>query len=95
MTDINLNTIVSKKSGILSSVVDEETVLLCIENSKYYGIDPVGTSIWNLLDKPQSIEEVIISIRTEYNVPADQCEKDVIHFINHLLDKKLVQTQSE
>ncbi len=94
MTDINLKDIVLKKDNILSSVVDDETVLLCIENSKYYGIDPVGTSIWKLLDTPRSIEQIIVTMQELYEVSAEQCKADVIHFINHLIEKNLVQLQS-
>lgn len=94
MMGINVKDIVLRKDNILSSVVDDETVLLCIENSKYYGIDPVGTSIWNLLDEPRSIELIIITMQELYDVSAEQCRTDVLRFINHLVEKNLVKLQS-
>ncbi len=88
------NTLV-RISDILSASIDSETILLHIENSKYYGMDTVGSRIWELLENPIKLETVIKILIEEYDVSLELCEQDVYSFITHLLKEKLVQIIDE
>lgn len=85
-----LSTVVVKKSELLESSVDDETILLSISNSKYYGLDPVAGRIWSLLEEKISIDDIIKVLMIEYDVTRKDCEKDVISFVNSLADEKLI-----
>jgi len=95
MSLLDLQTIVEKNEDILSSPVDEETVLLSIEDSSYYGIDPVGTSIWNLLDSPRSVKEIVTALLAVYDVDEEKCKSDVLSFLKILIKKNIIQLHSD
>lgn len=95
MSELNLNTIVCRHKDILSSSIDEETILLSIENSKYYGIDPVGSTIWQIMETSISLESIITTLQSQYNVPQTQCQDDVFQFIESLLKKNLITASNE
>ena len=95
MSELNLNTVVCRHKDILSSSIDEETILLSIENSKYYGIDPVGSTIWQIMETPISLENIIITLQSQYNVPQMQCHDDVFQFVESLLKKNLITASNE
>jgi hypothetical protein len=82
---------IQKNRGIISSPMDNETVMMSIEKGKYYGIDSIGTRIWELLDQPLSIDELCEILPAEYDVEPDQCRADVTGFVEKMLEKELVR----
>jgi hypothetical protein len=77
-------------SSVVSAELDGEMVLLDIESGIYFGIDPVGTIIWNKLSEGADVEVIISSILSEYDIDADTVRADVATFIETLRDKNLI-----
>ena len=46
---MNLNQTVTRSPEVISQEVSGETVLLDLESESYYGLDAVGTRIWQLI----------------------------------------------
>ena len=88
--DLKLSTVVVKNKELLETTVDDETILLSIAHSKYYGMDPVASRIWSLLQEPVSIKEIIATLLTEFDVSEDECEKDVFEFLENLVEEKML-----
>jgi hypothetical protein len=78
-------------NDIISSAIDSETILLHLENSKYYGMDAVGSRIWEILEKPIKLEAIINMLIEEYEVSKEQCEQDVYAYLAQLLEEGLIQ----
>ena len=91
MTKITINSIVVVADEVVSCDLDGEAAILDIKDGIYYGLDPVGAKIWNLIQKPMVLEEVIKIILNEYEVDKDQCTNDVFELIEELLDNRLVK----
>jgi len=87
---IDINTRLTKNRAIVSNKMDNETVMMSIENGEYYGINPIGSRIWELLDRPAAIADLCESLMEEYDVSAEDCRRDVAEFIGKLLDKDLI-----
>lgn len=87
---INKNTLIERKSDLVSSDMDGETVMMSIENNKYYGLNPVGSRIWELISQPISFESLITALTKEFKVNTGDCEKDVSDFLLKLKEKDLV-----
>ena len=47
---IDLEATVARNDDIIFSDMGEETVMMSIDKGEYYGLDPVGRRIWELLD---------------------------------------------
>ena len=93
--DLKLSTIVVKNKELLETTVDDETILLSIASSKYYGMDPVASRIWSLLQEPISIKEIIAILLTEFDVSEDKCKKDVFEFLENLVEEKMLDFPNE
>jgi hypothetical protein len=89
--DIKPETVLHRKRNLLSNTIDSEIVLLSIENNEYYGMDKVGSRIWELLAIPISFNDLIFKLMEEYEVSEDQCKADTIEFINQLTQRKLIK----
>ena len=87
---IELNSIVTQAKSLVSSDMDGETVMMSIENGKYYGMDPIGSRIWKLIEKPQSPSVLCEILLNEYNIDQEICQQHVLEFLNKLSDQGLV-----
>ena len=87
-----MNTIWQVSKKVLSSKIDEEVILMSIEADSYFGIDPVGSRIWELLSKqPATINELVQILVEEYEVDEQTCRKDVQAFIDDMCARKLIE----
>ncbi|MGQ4665903.1 lasso peptide biosynthesis PqqD family chaperone [Metabacillus halosaccharovorans] len=82
--------IVRQGEGNIVSDMGGETVMLSIENSKYYNLGEIGGVIWELLKDPISISNLIDRLLTEYDVEQQDCEEQVMDFIKLLKNEGLL-----
>ena len=73
---INEKAIISKDNG--------ELVILNMENGKFYGVDDLGTEIWELLQKGKSCDQITQQLHKNYNEPIENIKRDLQMFINNL-----------
>ena len=90
--EITPETILQRKGDLLFNEIDGEVVMLSIENSEYYGMDKVGSRIWELLEQPLIFKELVAKLMDEYEVSELQCTEDTLAFIRKLTEKKIIIT---
>jgi len=78
---------------VLSQEVSGETVLLDLQNESYFGLDEVGTRIWQLLQENGDIESMLKTILEEYDVEEEQLLKDVNELVEKLIEAGLVSIE--
>ncbi len=69
-----------------------EAAILNLQSGTYYGLDPVGATIWNLLQTPKTLAELRDAIRAEYDVDSTRCERDLQDLLDKLAAQHLIQT---
>ncbi|MEA1953786.1 MAG: PqqD family peptide modification chaperone [Campylobacterota bacterium] len=88
---MDLNKKVTFADTIFAQEVDGEMVLLDMNSENYFGLDAVGTSIWQAMEKNRSLKEVLDVLLEEYDVEYDVLEKDLLLFVDKLLDNQLIE----
>lgn len=88
---ISLNNIISQCEGNIVSNMGEEKVMLSVQNGKYYNLGEIGGEIWDLIESPKSVNEVISSLINVYDVSQAECEEQVLAFLEHLNNEKLIE----
>jgi hypothetical protein len=76
---------------VMARQVGEETVILHLESGTYYGLDPVGARIWQLLVEGNSLAEICGVMVEEYDVEREQLERDILDLAGELSAKALVR----
>ncbi len=79
---------------VLGSSIDSEVVLFDDEKGTYFGLNPIGSRIWELLDTPKRLGELIVALTERYDVSVSQCEAEVVAFLQHLQGKGLLEVSS-
>lgn len=87
---MELSTIIARGEDYVFNEVDGELVMMNIETGSYASMNETGKSIWELLEEPKSIESVLTSLTEEYDISFEAAEKDVLPFIEQLLQQKIV-----
>ncbi|WP_020599408.1 PqqD family protein [Spirosoma panaciterrae] len=77
----------------ISSELAGETVILNHAAGMYYGLNEVGTFVWELLKQsPMSFEELKEQVMTNFEVDESTCTDDLQQLLNDLVHEKLVET---
>ena len=75
---------------MMAREVGDETVILDLANGTYYGLDPVGARIWQLMAAGQTLVQVCEVMLAEYEVTREDIERDVPALVQSLLERQLV-----
>jgi hypothetical protein len=75
---------------MVHSSIDGEVVMMSVDKGEYYGLNAMGSRIWELLEKPHSVEELCRELMMSFEVDQDTCLAEVSHFLGEIADQKLV-----
>jgi len=84
---------VSASPNQVSGVLNGETVLLSSTTNLYYGLDPVGSRIWELIQEPKRISTISTQLASEFDVDPILCERDTRELILKLVEADLVKLE--
>ena len=79
----------------ISSDLAGEAIILELKAGMYYGLDPVGTRIWKLIQEPRSIGSLRDTLLAEYEIDHQRCERDLMSLLKELEANKLIRIQNE
>lgn len=87
---IGMNSIVMHNQEIIHSGMDQETVMVNLERGQYYGLNPAGSAIWAQLAHPLPVADLCRRLQNEYNVPEEQCQREVLAYLQELYEEGLI-----
>ncbi len=71
--------------------VADELVILSLESEEYFGLDPVGTRIWQLLATEATLQDVLDAMLDEYDVDEATLAGDVETLVSELTSRRLIE----
>jgi hypothetical protein len=78
-------------ADVVHKKVADETVLLDLDAGVYFGLDPVGTRVWEILAGQGDLRLVVETMVREYDAAPDDIARDVLDLIQRLAEKGLVE----
>ena len=90
---MNLNQTVSPSADVISQEVSGETVLLDLASEHYYGLDEVGTRIWQLIGKQADLEDIYHTLLAEYDVSEERLKQDLENLLTEISGLGLVRLE--
>lgn len=89
MTDLSQETIVGRGSEHVETRAGDQTLMMSVEQGKYFSVDQTANRIWDLIETPRSVAEIIKTLTDEYDVSTDDCEAQVKAFLGELISNGL------
>jgi hypothetical protein len=89
-----------RSQSVVSRRVAGETLIVPVRGkvgdlASIYSFNQTGSLIWQSLESPKSISELISIIEQEYEIEHGQAERDVTQFLNDMLAADLVAPRQE
>ena|ERR1700739_981615 len=81
-------------SNILIRFLDQESVLLNLNTERYFGLDSVGTRMWQLATSAPTIDAAYFQLIEEFDVDPDTLRSNFSELLDHLVENGLLATQS-
>lgn len=91
MTPLSLETPLQRHPDLIAVDMDGDTVMMSIERGDYFGIcGAVGPRVWDLLENPVTLADIVATLCAEYRVDAATCEADMRLFLQQLRELDLI-----
>lgn len=88
---INAEQKITQNSNYIASDMNGEKVMLDIESGKYYNLGAIGGRIWDISEKPVTVDEIVAVLVQEYEVEPEVCKQQVSTFVEKMLQEGLVE----
>ena len=95
MTEITLQSLVTRNDEIVAGKVEGTLVAMDIETGKYYTLNTTGGRICELLDEPRTVAELCDTLTAEFKITPEACRKEVIDFLTQLASRKIIVISSQ
>ena len=82
---------VAISDDVLVQEVGDEVVLLDLASERYFGLDEIGTRIWELLPERQDLADVHRSLCDEFEALPALIQHDLLALIRQLSEAGLVR----
>ena len=79
---------------VLFKTVGDEIILLNLESGIYYGLDPIGSRFWAILEEEHDVDAALSRMGEEFEVDAATLERDCRELLGELRERGLVRMVS-
>jgi len=90
-TKATLETKIHIPKDVLFREIAGEAVILNLQTGKYFGLDEVGTRMWQLLAQHNQIAPALNELTEEYDTTKDQLEHDMLELVDKLASQQLLK----
>jgi hypothetical protein len=90
---LKLDWIVQRDPDVIAADADQDLVMVSIANGAYYGVSDVAREIWEAIEHPKKISDLIDDLTASYNVDRSSCEEQTLSFLESLLTERLLQVR--
>lgn len=90
MFSIALSSRIKIQEDVLFRELEGEGVMLNVKTGIYFGLDPVGTQIWQLMNQHRRFDKILTAMQAKYEVHEQRLQDDLLRFINSLRQNGLI-----
>jgi len=83
-------TLVSRNDSLMTASVHDETLMMDIVSGHYYGLDDIGSAIWQRLETPQTFAALIDGLAMKYDAERSVIAADVAELFVLMAEYKVI-----
>jgi hypothetical protein len=88
---LELSSRLARNGELPSADVDREVVFLNLSRDSYVALDETGRRIWELLENPRRVDDLVAELARQYEGAQDVIEADVLTFLRELEREGMVR----
>ena len=81
-----------RTSGLSWRTVGERVVVLDLDTSEYFALNPTGSLIWTAIERGATVAELVTAVMQEFEVSEDVAVRDIEAFLGALTSRKLLKS---
>lgn len=81
---VSVDSIVAVGPDQVSCDLQGETAILQLSDGVYYGLDAVGTRVWELIQRPIKVRDLCDQLVAEFEVELERCTEDILQLMAEL-----------
>jgi len=81
----------SRNEQIIDGELDDNQVMMHLEKGKYFGLNPVGKRIWEMIKQPKSFDEITAILLSEFEVAEAQCFQEAQAFLEKAVQYDIIK----
>jgi len=85
------NRLIVRNDTLLAAAVNDHLVMLSTERGRYYDLDAIGTSIWQQLETPRTLQSLLDGLVAIYQGDRNAIETDLLAFLHRMLTNGLIR----
>lgn len=93
MRSVSLESMFVRSKSTMFRDLDGEAVILDLDSGTYFGLNAVGTRIWQLIEQHGRLKAVLDELCREYDAEPDELERDLLELVARLSDARLVEAK--
>ena len=92
---LTLNSIIQRDPEVIAAEADQDLIMVSIATGHYYGISDVAREIWDAIESPKRVADLVNDLTARYNIDICSCEEQTLSFLEALLGEGLLQVKDE
>jgi hypothetical protein len=90
---LNLDCVVQRDHDVVAAEADQDIVMVSVANGLYYAVSDIAREIWEAIDRPKKVSDLIEDLTASYNVERALCEEETLSFLEDLRSEGLLQVR--
>jgi hypothetical protein len=90
---LTLNSVIQRDPEIIAAEADQDLIMVSVATGFYYGLSDVGREIWDAIERPKKVSDLVDNLKASYTVNPALCEEQTLSFLTALLDEGLLQVK--
>ena len=92
---VSLDCIVRRYPEVIAAEADKDLVMINIASGSYYGVSDVAREIWEAIERPRKVCELIDDLCAIYDIDRKSCEEQTLSFLDQLSAENLLLMNDE
>ena len=84
MNSMSSTTILRRNGDVIAAGMAQQTILLNVSTWTYADFNETATKIWELLDRPRTMDAVVSALMRDYAVDRATCEGELGAFVDDM-----------
>jgi hypothetical protein len=91
MDEFDLNCSIVRNPEVVYTQLDQDLIMMKPKEGVYYGVNAVGTQIWNFLESGnRSLDEICKHLLNTFDVEEQQCFTEMQQFLKEMIEQKMI-----
>lgn len=87
---IGIDSLVRRAEYIDAADLNGEKVMMNLDKGRYFALNEVGSRIWDMMDRPLTVRDIVDAMTREYEIDEQSCAKEVLAFLGKMYDEELI-----